>query len=101
MGQGAILPQTNGKVERYHQTMAREWGYGVLYRSHRHRERALGYWLRHYNERRPHSALGGQAPISRVRNLLGRTARRSLPHKGPFARVLGLSGWGRFHVATT
>jgi len=41
-------PQTNGKVERFHQTMAREWGYRVLYRSHRHRERALGYWLRHY-----------------------------------------------------
>ena len=64
-------PQTNGKVERFHQTMAREWGYGVLYRSHRHRQRALGYWLGHYNERRPHSALGGQAPISRVRNLCG------------------------------
>ena len=62
-------PQTNGKVERFHQTMAREWGYGVVYASHHHRTRALGYWLRHYNERRPHSALGGQAPISRVRNL--------------------------------
>jgi transposase InsO family protein len=64
-------PQTNGKVERFHQTMSREWGYGVLYRSHRHRQRALGYWLGHYNQRRPHSALGGQAPISRVRNLRG------------------------------
>jgi transposase InsO family protein len=64
-------PQTNGKVERFHQTMAPEWGYGVLYRSHRHRHRALRYWLGHYNERRPHSALGGQAPISRVRNLCG------------------------------
>lgn len=64
-------PQTNGKVERFHQTMAREWAYGVLYLSHRHRQRALRYWLGHYNERRPHSALGGQAPISRVRNLCG------------------------------
>ncbi len=64
-------PQTNGKVERFHQTMAREWGYGMLYLSHRHRQRALRYWLGHYNERRPHSALGGQAPISRVRNLCG------------------------------
>jgi transposase InsO family protein len=62
-------PQTNGKVERFHQTMAREWGYGMLYASHRHRQKALRYWIRHYNERRPHSALGGQAPISRVRNL--------------------------------
>jgi transposase InsO family protein len=64
-------PQTNGKVERFHQTMAREWAYGMLYRSHHHRQRALRYWLGHYNERRPHSALGGQAPISRVRNLCG------------------------------
>jgi transposase InsO family protein len=64
-------PQTNGNVERFHQTMAREWAYGVLYRTHRHRQRALRYWLSHYNERRPHSALGGQAPISRVRNLCG------------------------------
>ncbi len=64
-------PQTNGKVERFHQTMSREWGYGVLYASHRHRQRALRYWIDHYNERRPHSALGGKAPISRVRNLCG------------------------------
>jgi transposase InsO family protein len=64
-------PRTNGKVERFHQTMSREWAYGMTYRSHRHRQRALGYWLSHYNERRPHSALGGQAPISRVRNLCG------------------------------
>jgi transposase InsO family protein len=64
-------PQTNGKVERFHQTMSREWAYGVLYRSHRHRQAALRYWLCHHNERRPHSALGGQAPISRVRNLCG------------------------------
>jgi transposase InsO family protein len=62
-------PRTNGKVERFHQTMAREWGYGVTYPSSRHRHRALRYWLRHYNERRAHSALGGKAPISRVRNL--------------------------------
>ena len=62
-------PQTNGKIERFHQTMAREWGYGVVYASHADRQRALPYWLDHYNERRPHSALGGKAPISRVRNL--------------------------------
>jgi transposase InsO family protein len=62
-------PQTNGKVERFHQTMAREWAYGMLYLTYRHRQEALRYWICHYNERRPHSALGGSAPISRVRNL--------------------------------
>ncbi|MDQ3103028.1 MAG: IS481 family transposase [Actinomycetota bacterium] len=64
-------PQTNGKVERFHQTMGREWAYGMAYRSHRHRNRALPHWLEHYNERRPHSALGGRPPISRVHNVLG------------------------------
>jgi len=49
--------------------MAREWGYGMTYRTDSDRTRALPYWLGHYNERRPHSALGGKAPISRVRNL--------------------------------
>ena len=42
-------PRTNGKVERFHQTMAREWAYGLAYRSHRHRNQALPHWLDHYN----------------------------------------------------
>jgi transposase InsO family protein len=64
-------PRTNGKVERFHQTMAREWAYGVAYRTHRHRNQALPYWLDHYNRTRPHSSIGGHAPISRVHNLRG------------------------------
>jgi transposase len=67
----AYRPRTNGKVERFHQTMEREWGYGMPYRSHRHRNRALPHWLRHYNERRPHSSPGGRPPISRAHNLPG------------------------------
>jgi transposase InsO family protein len=62
-------PRTNGKVERFHQTMAREWAYGMTYASDRHRASALPHWLAHYNQRRPHSALGGQSPISRVHNV--------------------------------
>jgi transposase InsO family protein len=64
-------PQPNGKVERFHQTMAKEWAYGVRYRSSRHRAAALPHWLAYYNQRRPHSALGGQPPISRVHNVRG------------------------------
>ena len=64
-------PRTNGKVERFHQTMAREWAYGLAYRSHRQRNEALPHWLEHYNRRRPHSSLGGRAPISRVHNVCG------------------------------
>ena len=64
-------PQTNGKVERFHQTMAREWAYGVTYASHHERAEALPHWLRHYNHDRPHSSLGGRPPISRVHNVCG------------------------------
>ena len=64
-------PRTNGKVERFHQTMAREWAYGLTYRSHRHRSQALPHWLEHYNQRRPHSSLGDRPPISRVHNVRG------------------------------
>jgi transposase InsO family protein len=64
-------PRTNGKVERFHQTMAREWAYGLTYRSHHERNQALPHWLDHYNTRRPHSAIGDQPPISRVHNVRG------------------------------
>lgn len=64
-------PQTNGKVERFHQTMAREWGYGLAYRSSEHRRRALPHWLRYYNERRLHSSIGNRPPISRVHDVSG------------------------------
>ena len=64
-------PRTNGKVERFHQTMAREWAYGLTYRSHRQRNQALPHWLDHYNRQRPHSSLGDRPPISRVHNVRG------------------------------
>jgi transposase InsO family protein len=62
-------PQVNGKVERYQQTLKREWALGHTYRSSDHRAAALSHWLHHYNTRRPHSSLGGLPPISRVHNL--------------------------------
>ncbi len=67
----AYRPRTNGKVERFHQTMEREWAKGVLYRSHRERNEALPHWLEHYNQHRPHSSLGDRPPISRVHNVCG------------------------------
>ena len=67
-------PKRNGKVERYQQTLKREWGLGQRYRSSDHRARALPHWLEHYNERRRHSAIGNQPPISRVRNLPGQNS---------------------------
>jgi transposase InsO family protein len=60
-------PQTNGKAERFIQTALREWAYSHAYRSSRERHLHLPRWLHTYNWHRPHSALGGDAPISRVR----------------------------------
>jgi transposase InsO family protein len=62
-------PQVNGKVERYQQTLKREWALGQSYRSSDHRAQALSHWLSYYNERRPHSSLGGRSPSSRVHNV--------------------------------
>ena len=63
-------PQTNGKVERLHQTMDREWARGLTYRSSADRRAALPHWLDHYNESRRHSALGNRPPVDRVRDVL-------------------------------
>ncbi len=64
-------PRWNGKVERFHQTMEREWAKGLRYRNSSARNQALPHWLTHYNQRRPHNSLGGRPPISRAHNLFG------------------------------
>ena len=64
-------PQTNGKIERLHRTLADGWAYKRLYPSETARRAALPGWLHQYNHHRPHSALGGLPPISRLDNLPG------------------------------
>jgi len=64
-------PRTNGKAERLIQTLLREWAYARSYPTSSHRARALPGYLRWYNKRRPHSALGARPPISRVSHLRG------------------------------
>jgi transposase InsO family protein len=64
-------PQTNGKVERYQQTLAREWAYGQTYASSHARRAALPHWLKHYNTTRNHSAIGDRPPLTRVHQVLG------------------------------
>ncbi len=59
-------PKRNGKVERYQQTLAREWAYEQRYRSSDARAAALPIWLTHYNSTRPHSSIGNRPPISRI-----------------------------------
>jgi transposase InsO family protein len=60
-------PRTNGKAERFIQTLLREWAYARPYRNSNQRIRALPPWLRYYNAQRPHSALGGRPPLTRIR----------------------------------
>ena len=60
-------PQTNGKAERFIQTLLREWAYARPYVSSRRRTAALDGWLRYYNRRRPHTALGYRTPWAALR----------------------------------
>jgi transposase InsO family protein len=64
-------PRTNGKVERYQQTLQREWAYALEYASSEARRASLPHWVRHYNERRTHSALDNRPPLDRVREITG------------------------------
>ena len=64
-------PQTNGKIERFHRTLADGWAYARLYQSTEQRNAALPAWLHFYNHHRAHSAIGGQPPVARLTNLPG------------------------------
>jgi len=64
-------PRTNGKAERLIQTALREWAYGPTWQNSDQRNQALNAWLHFYNHNRPHSALGGQPPVTRLNNLVG------------------------------
>jgi transposase InsO family protein len=64
-------PQTNGKIERFHRTLADGWAFKKFYNSESARLAALPAWIHHYNHHRPHSAIGKAAPITRLDNLAG------------------------------
>jgi transposase InsO family protein len=59
-------PRTNGKAERFIQTLLREWAYPRVYHSSAQRRAWLPRWLHVYNFHRPHKSLAGAAPISRI-----------------------------------
>ena len=61
-------PQTNGKIERFHRTLADGWAYARFYASEGDRRAALPGWIHFYNQHRIHSAIGGP-PFSRLNNL--------------------------------
>jgi transposase InsO family protein len=59
-------PQTNGKAERFIQTLQRKWAYAVSYATSEQRRAALPVWMRFYNEERPHASLNHKTPLSKL-----------------------------------
>jgi transposase InsO family protein len=64
-------PQTNGKIERFHRTLAEGWAFARHYNSESARRNALPAWLHAYNHHRPHTSIGKVPPITRLTNLPG------------------------------
>ena len=64
-------PQTNGKIERFHRTLADGWAFSRCYGSESARRKALPAWLHDYNHHRLHTAIGKVPPITRLTNLRG------------------------------
>ena len=62
-------PRTNGKAERFIQTLQNRWAYGAVYGSSAERRAALPGWLTHYNFRRRHGSLGHKPPAARLAEL--------------------------------
>jgi transposase InsO family protein len=55
-------PKTNGKAERFIQTLLREWAYAIPFSSSQTRVADLPRWLTWYNQQRPHGRLGQRTP---------------------------------------
>jgi transposase InsO family protein len=60
-------PQTNGKAERFIQTLLREWAYKRPYSTSAQRTERLPQYLNYYNLRRPHASLNKHTPAQRLR----------------------------------
>jgi transposase InsO family protein len=62
-------PRTNGKAERFIQTLTQRWAYGAIYGSSTERTSMLSGWLKHYNFERPHGSLARKPPGARLHEL--------------------------------
>jgi transposase InsO family protein len=64
-------PQTNGKIEPFHRTLAEGWAFSRYYNSESARQAALPAWLHNYNHHRPHTSIGKVPLITRLTNVSG------------------------------
>jgi transposase InsO family protein len=62
-------PRTNGKAERFIQTLLRLWAYVRPYNSSDERAAALAPWMRWYNYLRPHGSLNNMSPVETLKRL--------------------------------
>ncbi len=62
-------PRTNGKAERFIQTLTRRWAHGAIYGSSAERIAALPGWLDYYNYTRGHGSLAKRPPAARLAEL--------------------------------
>jgi transposase InsO family protein len=67
-------PRTHGKAERFIQTLKRRWAYRHAYPTSAVRAASLRPWLDHYNQHRPHRALGKKPPMARLMELCQQAA---------------------------
>ena len=63
-------PRTNGKAERFIQTLCKEWVYGMPFKNSQERNAWLPRYPSIYNRIRKHSALGNRSPQQRLKELL-------------------------------
>jgi transposase InsO family protein len=57
-----LTPRTNGKAERFIQTLLREWAYAWTFTTSTKRNAALPQHLKYYNEERPHTRSARAVP---------------------------------------
>jgi len=65
-------PQTNGKIERFHRTLAFEWAYAHHHTSDAAKAATYDAWVHNYNHHRPHTSISSKLPIDRVHNVNGK-----------------------------
>lgn len=92
-------PQTQGKLERFHQTLKRELLHDAHFRTLAQCQAGMDRWREQYNQQRPHQALDQKPPLSRYQ-----CSPRAYPETlleveyEPGERVLKVRAKGQIHL---